>query len=412
MKLNKINGDKYFHLFGVNILTLPFTFFSINSIFSIKYEGIESSNSYTIIIITSALLFYGMLIKRVMFRKHSKKEFLVFFSAMFIILNALYVYIFKGIDTQKFIIQFLLLVMPALLYGLELSRNGNLHSISTNLFVVAIIVTLSVVTLIPKMLFIPTNELMTFFGGGHYQAFSYSVSFSFLVSIVYYFFYFQNKKLITKLFFMTLFLVQVSGVVLSGGRGGAGVAIVGLFCVLLNKFHFQRVIKIITSIIASLFIITLSLFFYFQEYSDRVIEGFARIFSIVNEGGIDFTQTSNRDLVYAETINLILKDPIFGVGIFGYLIKTDGGYPHNFFLEILLQGGILFLIMWSIFFLFFLIKLVKLIKEEKHKYLLATFIYSFVLLMFSGTYLLEPFFWFNLSYVLVSTSKLNRKKLV
>lgn len=401
----KTNDDKYFYLFGVNILTLPFTFFSINSLFSIKYEGAESGNSYVILIVISALLFYGTLIRRLLIRKFSKSVLIVFFVAIFIIFNAFFANIFMQIDTQKFINQFLLLVMPAFLFGSELSRTGSLISVSKMLFTIAIIVSLSVLFLIPKMLYIPTNELMTFFGGGQYQAFSYSVSFSFLVSLVYYLFYLQNKRLFTRILFLILFIIQISGVALSGGRGGAGVVIIGLFIILIHKFPLFRALKIVVLISVALLIFSTGLYFYFLEYSDRIFESLGRIFSFINDGGIDFTQTSNRDLVYGETIDLISNAPILGYGILGYLTKTNGGYPHNFFLEILLQGGILFLIIWSIIFFFYIRKYLKLININKHIYLLPTFIYSFVLLMFSGTYLLEPFFWFNLSYVF--TSRLN-----
>ncbi len=411
MELNIVKKDRYFYFSGVNILTLPFTFFSINSLFSIEYEGAESSNNYAIVVAFSALFFYGTYLFRFFNRKILKHELFFFMIVFIIFFNAIFAYLFKGIETMKFFYQFILLVLPAFLFGLELSRTGSLFSISKLLFFIATTISLSVLFLIPKMLFIPTNELMTFFGGGHYQAFSYSVSFSFLVSLVYYFFYLENKTLLVNIFFLFLFIVQISGVALSGGRGGAGVVIIGLLFVLLNKFSLFKVFKVSLLIFTILVMITGCLYFYFGEYSDRILESIGRIFSFINDGGLDFTQTSNRELVYGETINLILLKPIFGFGLFGYLNETDGGYPHNFFLEGLLQGGILFLMIWSISFFFFFKKIIKLVCSFDHKYLLATFVYSFVLLMFSGTYLLEPFFWFNLSYVFMASLKSGKKML-
>lgn len=400
--------NKLFLFFGVNILTLPFTFFSVNSLFSIQYEGSENSKSYIIVIVISALIFYYLFFERLISRSFLAKDLLLVILPILIIINALFANIFLGVSTEKFVYQFFLLVMPALFFGMELGRNDYLSSSGNFLFLVALIISVSVLFLIPKMLFIPTNELMTFFGGGQYQAFSYSVSFSFLVSLIYYLFYLKNKSILINIFFIILFLVQISGVALSGGRGGAGLVIIGLLIILFNKFSVVRVFKIFINIISVLLIFISLLYFNFSDYSDRIFESLGRIFSFLNDGTIDFTKTSNRDLVYSETIVLISKEPIFGFGIFGYLNKTDGGYPHNFFLEILLQGGILFLIFWCIAFFFFIIKLINLINVDKHKYLLATFIYSFVLLMFSATYLLEPFFWFNLSYVITSSSNNNR----
>ena len=118
------------------------------------------------------------------------------------------------------------------------------------------------------------------------------------------------------------------------------------------------------------------------------------------------SKTSNRDILYEESIKLIKKKPLIGYGFLDYLNQTGFGYPHNFFLEVLLQGGLLFLIIWSIFLIYFFHRLTILIKNNKNYIVILPFVvYCFIQLLFSSTYLLEPFFWFSIIFVFTASSK-------
>lgn len=393
-------------IFGTNILFIPMTFFSVLSILSIEYEGAENSKAYIFGIIVSAFIFYSLLLKRLLLRKRFSVEPIFLGISFLIVINAILVSIFLDIPSVKFIYQFFLLVLPAFFFGMELGLKDKTSSVSQLFLFVSVIVTTSVIILVPKMLLVPTNELMTFFGGGQYQAFSYSVSISYMISFVYYSFYLDDQRSRLGILFILMFIIQILGIALSGGRGGIGIVLLGTVWVLFIKYPFFKLIRILLIFIAIVtffgFIVLMSL----EDYTERIFESSARLFSFISADGFDFQQTSNRDLVYIETMKTIGKSPVFGYGIFGYLKETNFAYPHNFFLEILLQGGLILFVCWIGLFFIFWRKLLFLIRSgNNHKFLLVTFTYSFVHLMFSATYLLEPFFWFNLAYVFTASNK-------
>lgn len=396
MKNNFIN---LFLIFGSNILFLPFTFFSINSIFGIEYTGTENSSSYIYSIIISfflSIIFSLILLFKQ--KKTYKTYFLLLVPCVFFLL-CLFVFLFNDFDFSKFFFQYFLLVFPCFVFGIVLSRDLCLKNLSLHFLIISIINTLSILILIPKIILIPTVELITFYGGGQYQAFSYASSISFLVTLVYFLFYEKNYSRFKYFYFFLLF-IQFLGILLSGGRGGVFVVLLGSFIIIKSFFPFKKLLiiglKLSLFLIVSVFISLLL----FKDYMDRFFESYNRLFSFLSKNGIDMEQTSNRDIVYSESINLILKKPFLGYGMFNYRNFTDGAYPHNLMLEILLQGGVLYLF-FCLFGLYFLFgKCKKLLKDgNSHKFLYATMTYSFVMLMFSGTYLLEPFLWFNISYI-------------
>ena len=393
----KINLEKYYLIFGVNIIFLPFTFFSINSILGIEYLGLNDSNSYIIVIVISFLLstFFSsfFFIKKF----YTLTELIIFLIPILIILFAFTSSIINGINNFKFISQYLLLVYPSYLFGITLSKKSGLYRVSNLLFIVAIINTTSILFLIPKMILIPTVELVSFFGGGHYQSFSYTAAISFLISLVYYLYY--NNYNLNKYLFYTLLLIQLFGIFLSGGRGGIIVVMVGSFCIFYSKFGLYYIIKNSFRFLIFATLLALLINIIYQQYLDRFFESFERLFSFITVSGIDMEKTSNRDTVYSDAIKLISQRPISGYGFFTYQKYTDGFYPHNLILELLLQGGIIYLLLLIAIFSLLIRKMYLLLKlNGMHKFLFVTFLYSFIQLMFSGTYLLDPIFWFNISY--------------
>ena len=145
--------------------------------------------------------------------------------------------------------------------------------------------------------------------------------------------------------------------------------------------------------------------FYFLYYIKNLIDipifksSLERVFSYLTPNGIDMSQTSGRDHVYRDAIELIKQSPIIGYGIFGFF-KVYGSYPHNFFLEILLQGGILLLFAILIIIISLIKKIIYMIKyNEELRIILIIFLYPIVMLMFSGTYTSDSIFWFSISFI-------------
>ena len=122
------------------------------------------------------------------------------------------------------------------------------------------------------------------------------------------------------------------------------------------------------------------------------------------------SRTSGRDIVYATILKSISKRPIFGYGIFNSNASEHGA--HNIFLELLLQGGIIYLLFWIIVFYLFVRRLLLIIKYDNSNLILIPLsVYPFTLLLFSGSYLEQPLFWFVIAYVFNYSQKQNYKSI-
>src|SRR5690606_30091320 len=98
-------------------------------------------------------------------------------------------------------------------------------------------------------------------------------------------------------------------------------------------------------IFSSIFIITLLVIFWpkLMEYPEFE-KSFSRVFSYISSEGIEWDSTSGRNDLYEKAIEYISKSPIIGYGVFG-MFSEFGFYPHNLILEVLLQGGLVYLIL-------------------------------------------------------------------
>jgi O-antigen ligase len=133
--------------------------------------------------------------------------------------------------------------------------------------------------------------------------------------------------------------------------------------------------------------------------TDVMQTGSERIFSYITPSGVDLSETSGRGEVYSNAWKLIKEQPALGYGIFKYA-DISKGYPHNIFMEFLLQGGIVYLIFWIIVLIKFFIKFNRIIEVDNINLLLIPIsIYPFTLLLFSGSYLMSALFWFVIAYV-------------
>lgn len=381
-----------------NILVCQILFFSLFAILGLTYQGSGESSIYTLYLVVSAslayFLFFLELVKRVTF-----KPVLVSILA-FPILFIFFVFLaptHSFVKTQTNL--FFVLVLPAALVGYIVARSSILNLINKGFVFAGTIVFIGVLRTLPRLLSSSVIDLMDIFGGGQYQAFSYFCAFSFL-TFLRYFLVQYDLKFWKKLLYIFILLVLFTGVVLSGGRGGLIVVLTGLIVFIIRKKGFLKFAKYFACsglvIFSLLYFASKSDFF----FSDRITESFDRLFSFISSDGINMEGTSNRDDFYGIAVSKIGGSVIFGYGIFGLVDSLGEYYPHNIFLEILLQGGIIYLFIFLAVMVVFFFKLSRLIRLKKDEdVILIPTIYSVVLLLFSSSYLQEPFFWFSLSYV-------------
>ena len=411
-------------LIYTNSLAIPFIFFSIYAILGLKHSGEEDSLFYWIVAAISSLaayvlIFFSLLNRRII----NLKELLLYAFPILIVFLFILSGNYRDLAYQS-IILFILFVIPAAYIGIELGRERKFNEYINLFYLISLLISAGLFMTIPVAISTPVTELVDQFAGGHYQAMSYFASFAFLITIIYWSFY-SGKNSVTKtLFYLLLIFGQIAAIILSGGRGGLVVIAAGGLVLIYLNFTRKMFIPFLSVIILILGYGINELVNYDFGYQDiiggtdiegnRALVGASRLVSYIDAGGIDFSQTSNREIYYLDSIRYIQERPLLGYGLFDRIDENPSifygrpgfFYPHNLFLEILLHGGIVYLIFWLSILGIFAYKFFKILYYDKSQsMIIAPAVYSFVLLMFSGTYLQEAFFWFTIFYVLSFPTK-------
>ncbi len=308
---------------------------------------------------------------------------------------------------EKYFYFFIVFSLPSILWGIEFGQEGpdGLSWLAKWLEPISWLISVycTLVVLLPNLS--GDVELR----GYAYQSHSYyaALAFGLLLFYVGYeerdqrFAFFKSK--IATIVRLVLICIMPIAVISTGGKGGFVLMLVYVVMYLLLKDRKKPLLSIayivggIVCLLVVVYIISNNRFL-----SDKL--SFVTNYINFDTLSIDMTNTSNRNIVYAEALQLIEERPFLGYGIISYmpLMTTTGQYPHNYFLEVLLQGGTLYL-MVVLFTLFcFFRKLLKQIKYDSNARIIAyLFIYTFIMLMFSGTYLTTSLFWFTLVSTLV-----------
>ena len=166
------------------------------------------------------------------------------------------------------------------------------------------------------------------------------------------------------------------------------------------------ILLIIFAIVLSIFIFD-SLFIEVTSVLSKAFEkiGFStRIFNFIIEG--DITASKGRESLAKQAVEAIIENPMWGYGITADRAMF-GIYPHNMFLEILCQYGIVFGSLLIITML--VITVIALLKSRKNtgRFTFGLMLVSivFVKLMISSTYTTEPLLFFMMGYFVLILRK-------
>ena len=201
---------------------------------------------------------------------------------------------------------------------------------------------------------------------GNANGFAYSLMF-----VVYAVFYFWNRKssAVWRITLLSILALSAFGIVYSGSRMGivgfiAFLALWWLFCV--RKRLPEHPIKIYAVLIALLFAL--------YRFVDYVL------FRTLLGHRIQYFQDSSsikRFDCYKEGLNLIIQNPVFGVGLDNFRVfESFGLYAHSNYIEIASSTGIIgFFIFFSIYFIVWrrLKRIEKIYKELQCKYTINLF---------------------------------------
>ncbi|MDO4742756.1 MAG: O-antigen ligase family protein [bacterium] len=219
----------------------------------------------------------------------------------------------------------------------------------------------------------------------------------------------KNKRNIYDFFFVIMGTYMVLSI---GSRGG--------FVVLLAYVGVQVLLKVLNNskiYIKAIYITTIAVvlsnfrniieYLYMQFMSFGI---YSRTLSSIIYDTMD--DSSGRDIIWASAVEGLQEASLLGYGVcgdrqFAKPFYGYGFYVHNFFLEILLQYGV---IIGTVIFIFLFYFIIKSLRNKKTIEITSIFIvYCAVNMVLSSSYLLNEQFWALLGFVIFFGSSRNHK---
>lgn len=373
-------------------------FFSVSSIVGYTFEGSDSSPIYKIYMAgvgVLVILLTGWDVLKKKIRTHTSFWYLLIGLPLFVV-TSYYVQRGMHILSARLMNQYMLLMTcfsyTAICSGIYIAHQG-IARLAKYIDVMMLIMTLSFFTAI-----IATIAGLANVGGAGYQTFSYMAGFTFCINICMILWgdrYERFKLFTSRPWHITAYLflvVQLIACLISGGRGGFVLLAVGSGYMLyrskkLHQWLTLGIFAILTTLAAGSFMDT--------ALSQTLEKSTFRTFDYLHGDAEHMKKVSGRTGVYDHAWQVIQEDHFMGRGLFR---SIQEGYPHNFFLEVMEQGGILFLLFWLVFLGCTLHEVNRQIRQENAYILLPLLFYPYIQLLFSGTYITCPLFWFVLSY--------------
>lgn len=157
-----------------------------------------------------------------------------------------------------------------------------------------------------------------------------------------------------------------------------GIATIG--CSILLAFEYKMILTVLINLLRRIGVYSRSLGYFLER-----------------------TTYTGREKVWAAAVEKIMEKPLFGWG-FGVDTSIDGFYPHNFYLGLMLQYGIIIGIILGVIITILILKKIY-IGKEHNAVLLLFFCCGFLPLLLSSEYLVWPTFWIFLSICLFEHKK-------
>ena len=394
--IDKIRG----FVFALTFMEAP-AFFAVYAVTGRTYSGSESSSAYVIYMVALLTAQVYFLIRKRLIRRTALKWLLfpllfvgmAYFTAIvkhqsisFSNIRNIVLWQYSGI----------LLAINLVSYKLEETMKKSL---------VFLMLFISVGSVISVLLpFLRGRQFYSIAGysltGSSFQAQTYYTALCIGVNLL--FLLYSDYDKATKISSYVLLGIQLICIILYAGRGGMILALAYIVVFYFLNSRKSGNIKnklIMIFIYLSIFTIIFLVVGQIVASSPVLQKRFDRVFSYIGNSGIELSQTSNRDIVYAKALQYVKQSPLVGYGMLGYMY-LDGlnRYPHNIIMEMMLEGGVLYLIFWIII----IVSGYKRIRSNGNKmsfqFFLIPFLFVMVKLMFSGTYSYEMLFWFFVAY--------------
>ncbi len=244
-----------------------------------------------------------------------------------------------------------------------------------------------------------------------------NMAYSFILPVVYMFYrWLENKKEWWRVLFFATGIVVLF---IAGTRGPFLCIIVFLFVyILINSNNMSTIF-----VSAAAFCSFLALY-----YSGIIARWFESIKFVFIEKGIptriidmflasELADDSSRLVLYEKVWNSIVRSPLYGNGLLGDRVATEGfnkygngTYAHNIILELLCHFGIFGGVALILFVAWIFVKGYRCTETQKEKGMLIVFVsVSLAHLLVSSSYLYSMHFFLSIGYAVVLIQKKNKK---
>lgn len=286
--------------------------------------------------------------------------------------------------------------IPGFCAGGLLSRRNRYKAAAKWLDVIMVLLTASTV------LFIVSGD-SSYQTGVNYQGASYLCALAFGINAHFLFKGDSYRRFsacsgeLFRLFQIVLLPAQLLFTLASGGRGGAVLAACYFAYLVYEGLNSPKarkrfVLCVVLATAATVAFVSVYGFSLFEE-------GIRRVLMLFDAGAISNTSDSatnsisGRNVIRDESLFLISQEPLLGYGLFDYYAVLKS-YPHNIVLEVLLQGGITYLIAFSVIAVLVInrARAVSKCSKQLGAYYVIGF-YAVMFLLFSGSYLSSAPFW-------------------
>ena len=391
------------HLVFAVTLFASILFFSVTSILGVSVASdSESTPLYKIYCAVVFVLFTLYYFGEYAGKRRTKQHVISFaILAFYVISGAL-----SGYVTDTSMLVLVAFGLPASGVAIYYAEHANLGQLIKWIDVLLPVISVSLLFSL-KQLLVEISEGTSFYS----QNLSYYAAYCF---ILYLFFLFFGNKYDRFSFFKRKIYKYISVLMLpysmtilffSGGRGALGTLVVGIVILFYLYNKNVRTYKInIFRLCVFMAIISSLLYMFIPDDAKNVLDlNYTRAFSFFDSNKDMYDRTSGRDEVFKFSLDQIEEHPILGSGIFSYkkdfTLKSEQPYPHNLFLEVLLQGGVLFFLLFSGILLLLLLKLYRILKVPQQEFVAIITVFCMTMLMYSGSYIQNSFFWFFVFYV-------------
>lgn len=218
---------------------------------------------------------------------------------------------------------------------------------------------------------------------------------------------FLTRKLGTAISIVVICLDLVSSLI-SGGRGGFVTYILFFvisihFAVSFGYFDRKKALRILS--LGGVSVIGAYAGFSHISNISSAQKGLGRVLEFINGGG-DIKRFDK----YQAALEVFTRKPVLGHG-FGSVYYEFGMYTHDFFTDVLVEGGLVLTIIIVLVLAYSMFASVQLMKNDKTDLIwIYFFLCGFILSLFSGYYLTQIPLWWGLFFILAKIKRLYKEK--